>query len=276
MTAQANNETAATGANGTGGRTDGSASSLLDRPMVVQTESTAGGGIRILRNGKPYLTPRGAELRLESAALAAVVAGELQAAGWRGRLTALPITQLAVTAQDRVAPNREAVVTQILNYLDTDLLCYRAESPVDLAARQRAQWQPLLDWMNERFRIELMATAGLAPLRQSESARGVLMSELERLPPAQLTALAALVQACGSLVLGLAVIDGALDAESAFNTSLLDELYQAERWGSDEEAQQRRDRLRQDIHLAARFLALANERHLHPDRDATTSEGIPQ
>jgi chaperone required for assembly of F1-ATPase len=102
-------------------------------------------------------------------------------------------------------------------------------------------------------------TAGVIPVDQPPHAIDALRSATESLDDVELTALASVVQASGSLVVGLALVLGRIDADAAYEISQLDESYQIGRWGDDVEAAERRRRLRDDILTAATFLALAKE-----------------
>jgi chaperone required for assembly of F1-ATPase len=217
------------------------------------------GGYSVLLDRRPVKTPGGLPLVVPSAALAGAVADEWRAQEEKIRPHTMPLTQLAATALDKVGPARRAVVDQLVSYGATDLLCYRAEEPVDLVARQTASWQPLVDWARETFGSRLMVTAGVIPVDQPVSAIDALRTAVESFNDVELTAMAAIVQASGSLVVGLAVVLGRIDGEAAFETSQLDESYQIERWGDDSEAAERRLRLQDDILAAAKFLVLARE-----------------
>ena len=218
--------------------------------------ASAADGHRVTLDGKPIRTPAKAEMVLPTAALAEAVAAEWQAQGEEIRPADMPLTQLAATAIDRVSKEREAVIEELVGYAETDLLCYHAEEPQDLVARQIATWQPLLDWATETFEAPFQVTAGIMPARQPEPALQGARRALETLSDLELTALASLTAACGSLILALAVRHGQISAEEAFSAAQLDETYQIEQWGEDEEARKRRALLLRDIEAATTFLSL--------------------
>lgn len=220
----------------------------------------AGHGFAIALDGKPVRTPQGAQLLLPDEAAAAAIAAEWQDAG-TGPGTEftpaqLPLTRLASTAIDRIAPDPAATVTALSRYAETDLVCYLAEEPPELAGRQHALWRPHLDWAALALDAPLQVTSGVMPLRQDPAALAALSRAVARLDPFRLAALALAVGALGSLVLGLALAHGRLDAEGATQASLVDEHFQAEFWGEDSEAAARRKRIAEEVFLAARFLAL--------------------
>ena len=135
-------------------------------------------------------------------------------------------------------------------------MCYRAEAPSELVLRQQARWQPLLDWLADTYGARLAVTAGIAHVDQPKPALRSLRAAVEALDDFELAALSSATAACGSLVLGLALTAGRIDAEAAFEVSQLDETFQSEKWGEDAKAAERRRRLKADIEAAA-FLKLA-------------------
>jgi chaperone required for assembly of F1-ATPase len=169
----------------------------------------------------------------------------------------LPLTSLAGTSQERVAPNPGPTVEALLKYGETDLLCYEAEGPDGLVALQEKRWAPWLNWAAEVLGVRLIRVRGVMPVDQPAEALAALRVALTSLPAPVLAGLGVLVPAMGSLVLGLAVAKGALDPAEAHALSALDELYEVETWGEDREAQERRRRVAEDIAMAARFIALS-------------------
>ncbi|MBL8659563.1 MAG: ATPase [Rhodospirillales bacterium] len=233
------------------------------KTVAVEPPGTAAGdgrerGYAVRLDGRPIRTPGGRPLILPSLESAEAVAAEWRAQPARIEVAAMPLTRLASTALDRVAENMPAVIDILLGYAGAELLCYRAEAPADLVQRQQAQWQPLLDWAAERWDARLAVTSGVVPVAQPAAALAALRRSLEAADPWRLTALAVIAQACGSLVLALAVGEGRLDADGAFALSQLDEIYQSERWGEDYEAAERRLHLRDEIAEASAFMMLVD------------------
>jgi chaperone required for assembly of F1-ATPase len=213
-------------------------------------------GWGIALDGKPLRTPTKRDLCVPSERLAAAIATEWDAQNPDIRPETMPLTRLAATALDRVAEKRAEIVADIANYAATDLVCYRAQHPLALAARQEAVWQPLLDWAAGRYDAGLAVTVGIVPLAQSPASLKAYGCVVAALDDFRLTALQAATAACGSLVIALALLEGRLDAEAAFDVSQLDETFQIEAWGEDAEAAARRAALAEDIRAAARFLEL--------------------
>jgi chaperone required for assembly of F1-ATPase len=211
---------------------------------------------RIALDGKEIRTPARRALALKSRGLAVAIAAEWAAQEVKVRPHTMPLMQIASTAIDRVGPERPRIVAETAGYAETDLLCYRTEQPAELAARQAAAWDPLLDWVRERFDVALRKASGVIAVAQSENTLVTLRRAVESQDDDHLTALAVLTGATGSLVIGLAVLERRLGPAEAKAAAQLDELYQAERWGIDPEAEARRAGQGADIAHARHFLDL--------------------
>jgi len=221
----------------------------------VETRAVEGGwGVAL--DGRPLRTPAKRDLRVPSERLAAAIAAEWDAQNPEISPETMPLTRLAATAIDRTAEKRAEIVAEIAAYAGTDLVCYRADHPPALAARQEATWQPLLDWAAGRYDAGLAVTAGVLPLAQSPTSLKAYAAAVAALDDFRLTALQSATAACGSLVIALALHEGRIDSEAAFAASQLDETFQIEAWGEDAEATQRRALLAADITAAAQFLEL--------------------
>jgi chaperone required for assembly of F1-ATPase len=214
------------------------------------------GGHGITLDGKPIKTPGKRDLVVPNEALAAAIADEWNAQEGEVRAGTMPLTRLATTTVDRVATQRDAIIRQTANYAATDLVCYRAAHPPALAARQQAVWQPLIDWAVLRYDAPLSVTTGVIPTKQSAASLRAFAAAVAEQHDFALTALHVATAACGSLVIGLALIEGRLDAEGAFAASQLDESFQIEAWGEDAEQAERRRALAADIEAATRFISL--------------------
>ena len=164
-------------------------------------------GYIVKLDGKTLTTPARTELGVPSRALAEAIAEEWQSQSVTLSPLSLPLTRLACTAIDRVAPLRDEVAAEIADYAATDLLCYRAAEPPALAARQHAMWQPLLDWAEQRFSARLAITHGIVPIAQAPAALAAFRRTVAGHDAMTLAALHLLTASCGSLVLGLAVLE---------------------------------------------------------------------
>jgi chaperone required for assembly of F1-ATPase len=225
---------------------------------VTAVEGEDGWGL--LLDGRAVHTPAKTVLRLPTAALAEAIAEE-----WRGQgdvivPATMPLLRLANTHQVLIAPNAARTAAETVEFARTDLLCYRAAHPAELAALQARAWQPLLDWAALSFDATLSVTSTVTFVDQPEEAMAALGRTVGALDPAMLTAVRAAAQVTGSLILALALERGRIDAETAFEASQLDESYQIGLWGEDREAARRREHLRAEIADIARFMAcLRNE-----------------
>jgi chaperone required for assembly of F1-ATPase len=219
----------------------------------------SGRGHGVLLDERPVRTAAKRLLIVPTVPLAEAIAGEWREQGDTIRPEAMPLTRLASTAIDRMPELRRAAIDEVVAYVDTDLLCYRAAEPFDLVRRQDHLWQPLLDWLSAAYGITLSVTTSILPLAHPEVARARLRTAIEDLPDWSLVGVHAATTALGSLVLGLAVLHGRIDAEAALAASLLDELFEMERWGADPEAEQRHAVLRRDITGAARFIQAVHQ-----------------
>lgn len=215
------------------------------------------GAFTVTLDGRPVRTPGKQALRLPTRPLGEAVAAEWRAQGEAIAPATMPLTRLANSALDRTAPNRAQVIEQVAAYAGADLLCYRAESPEALVARQAATWQPVLDWLARNHRAPLRVTAGIAPVEQDRDALLAIYTTVAAFDDFRLTGLHAATAGCGSVALALALAAGRIDADDAWRAAHLDELFQAERWGGDREAEERREALHVEIAAAARFMALA-------------------
>jgi chaperone required for assembly of F1-ATPase len=214
------------------------------------------GGFAVRVNGRPLKTPAGRPVIVPIRALAEALAAEWHGKSGKPDLGGVPLTRIAATALDRIPVRRDDVIAELAGYAETELLCHRASDPPALVARQIAAWQPLLDWVAQRFDAPLAATVGVLPRAQSEASLAALRRALAALDDLRLAGLSVAVAAAGSLVIGLALAERRLDAERAFDAAELDATYQIEQWGEDEIARKRRAEVRADLEAADRFLRL--------------------
>lgn len=214
------------------------------------------GSVAIELDGKAMATPGRRPFQVPSSALGEAIAEEWRAQGDEVRPDAMPLTQIAATAIDRVRAYRPGLVDAVAAYGATDMLCYRADGPVELVERQRLLWQPLLDWAARTLDAPLRVTSGIVPIDQPADALAALRRAVEAEDDFALAALSCATAALGSLVTALALARGEIDVARAFDVAELDASFQIERWGEDPEAVRRRRTLRQDLESAARFRSL--------------------
>lgn len=233
---------------------------MLSAPRrFYKTASVAAveGGWSILLDGKALRSPAKRPLVLPTEALASAIAAEWQAQGEKIDPGSMPLMQFAATAIDRLADDRDGLIAEIAGYGRSDLVCYRAEEPPSLVRRQEELWQPLIAWAAERYDIALNVTAGIVAVEQPAHTLATFRRVLEACDLFALTALAGAAGSAGSLVIALALAEDRLGPDEAADAALLDELFQAEKWGSDPEAERRRAAIRADLKAAKRFHALS-------------------
>jgi chaperone required for assembly of F1-ATPase len=222
----------------------------------VSVRPADGGGHALWLDDRAARTPGKLPLVLPTAALAAAVAAEWQAQDREIRPQAMPMTRMANSAIEKVAPRLPEVAAAVAAYGSADLLCYRAPGPPELVRRQAA-WDAPLAWAAQRYGARLVLAQGVMPVAQPPQALARLGAAVAAHPPFPLTALHDLVALTGSLVLGLAAAEDHLPAAEAWRLSRIDEDWQAEQWGADAEATAAADARRLDLDLAKRFLVLA-------------------
>jgi chaperone required for assembly of F1-ATPase len=210
-------------------------------------------GFTVRLDDRPVRTPARAKLIVPTLALAQGLADEWNEQGEHVIPQIMPLNRMAQSAIDLISKNLDGVTADLATYAGTDLLCYRAETPADLVRRQAETWQPWLDWAAEVYGARLVVTEGVIAVRQSQVALDRMKAAVRAYDHFRLAALQQAVTITGSLVLGLALARGALDAEVASRAAELDESYQIDRWGDDPEAANRRTRARRDLAAADRF-----------------------
>lgn len=210
----------------------------------------------ILLDGRAVRTPARAALLLPHDALAQAVAAEWRAQGEEIDPRSMPFTGLANAAIDRVAPDVTGFAAPLAAYGESELLCYRADAPDDLVARQAEHWNPMLDWARARYDVAFVLVEGIIHQPQPPATLKRLADALCALSAWELAALNPIVTITGSLVLALAVLEQAITPEMAFTTAHLDELWQVEQWGEDDWALATRMAHERDFLNACAFLEL--------------------
>ena len=214
------------------------------------------GGFTVTLDGRAVKTPAKRLLVLPTLAMAEVIAAEWDAQQGRVKPETMPATRAANSAIDNVAIQFAAVAHDLARYGETDLLCYRATAPQELIDRQADAWDPLLAWSAAALRSPLIATAGVMHIRQPETSIAKLTSQIHAFTPFQLAAVHDLIASSGSLILALAVTRGRLSLDEAWRLSRIDETWQNELWGVDEDAAALESLKRQAVAEAGRFFAL--------------------
>lgn len=213
------------------------------------------GGWAVLLDGRTPKTPAKAPLVLPTEAAARLVAEEWDAQGEFVDPATMPATRLASTAIDRIGAARVAVAEEIAAYAGSDALCYLAEAPRSLVERQARDWAPWRDWAARDMGVSLQPVEGIVHRGQDVASLERVKAHALGLDDFRLTGLATVVPLFGSAVLGLALERGALSADEAFDLSRLEEAFQEDQWGVDEEAADRTAARRAEARLLERWFA---------------------
>jgi chaperone required for assembly of F1-ATPase len=226
----------------------------------VTTHTEGGEGAALLLDGKPVRTPGKAALRLPTQALAEAVAEEWRAQGERIDPLTMPLTRLANSAIDGVAGREHAVIDDIVAHAGSDLVCYRAGGPNGLVKAQQMHWDPVLAWARSALGAPLFLAEAVAHVAQPETSIARLRETLLGRDAFSLAALHVMTGLTGSALLALAVAQGRLTPEAAWEAAHVDEDWQISKWGQDAEAAERRKNRWRDFAAAARALALVQNR----------------
>ncbi|WP_093922161.1 ATP12 family chaperone protein [Sulfitobacter brevis] len=214
-------------------------------------------GFTVELDGRPIRTPAKRPLILPTEAMAHAVAAEWQAQEGVIKPDTMPVTKTANAALDKVATQHAEVAEMLAAYGDSDLLCYRAEAPAELVAREAAAWDPMLDWAEAELGVRLEPRTGIVHKPQDVDALAALSAQTHALSDFQLAAFHDLVSLSGSLILGFAAARGGHDAGQLWDISRLDEIWQAEQWGKDDDAEAKAEVKREAFLHAKRMFELS-------------------
>ena len=214
------------------------------------------GGVAIRLDGRPVKTPARAALLLPTEELAEAIAAFARPVRGIDRGSIFSLCPFHSAAIDRVAPDPEAFARGLAAYGESDLLCYRADTPQPLIDRQAASWDPILDWARGRFEVDFNTTSGVMHRAQPVDTVERLGGAIRARDPFRLAAMSPLVTISGSLVIALALAEGEIGLDTAWAAATLDEAWQAEQWGEDPLAVAAYEERRRDFEAAYRFLTL--------------------
>lgn len=212
-------------------------------------------GFTVMLDGRMLKTPRKEPFIVPGRRLADAVAAEWEAQGERIDPASMPLTRLCNSAIDVVLANAAALRAEVVAYAMNDALCYRAEAPADLVARQAALWDPVLAWAERAPGASLVTTAGILHVEQPAPACAAIKAAVDAVSPWRLAAVHLITTLTGSALLALALEARAIDAEAAWEAAHVDEDHQIALWGEDAEAAARRAGRWRDMAAAARLLA---------------------
>lgn len=193
-------------------------------------------GWNVQLDGRTPVTPAKKKLSVPTEALAKAIAEEWERQESVIDLPNMTLTRLANVAIDRTPLTRDAQIAEVTKYAGTDLVCYLADGPTALRERQEEHFRPLRDWISREFGVTLETTEGLIPQAQPVTSLQAVASHAEKQDDFTLTGLTMGASLLGSAVLAIAVAEGELQAVDAFDMSRIEELWQIEQWGEDDEA----------------------------------------
>ncbi|MFY0595546.1 MAG: ATPase [Cognatishimia sp.] len=196
-----------------------------------------GDGFAVLLDGRGVKTPAKTAVIVPTRAIADAIAKEWDAQVEEIDPLTMPVTRWANAALDKVALQHAEVADMLADYGGTDLLCYRADNPQELIARQAELWDPVLDWADEVLDARLNPIHGVMFQAQDKAALERLRQRVHAFSNFELSAFHDLVSLSGSLILGFAAVKKLQPIEDLWALSRVDELWQEEQWGPDEEAQ---------------------------------------
>ncbi len=218
---------------------------------AVTTVLKDGYGVHL--DGRTLKTPGKKTLKVNSEFVAGLVALEWESQIETIKPETMPVTRLVNVSVDFTPHNRDKLALEARNYGGTDLLSYRAKTPAELAERQAAGWDPLLDWAADRG-IKLATTQAVLAIPQDEDVLQKITDYALTLKDLHLTLFVHLIAVYGSTVLSMAVMEKHISGSQAFELSRVDNLYQIEQWGEDEEAAEIAANLSAEVSALCRIL----------------------
>ena len=210
----------------------------------------------IALDGRGVKTPLKAKLVLPSRQLAEAIAAEWNAQAEHIDAAKMPLTKLANTAIDRARPERKFVAGQVLEFAGSDMVYYRAETPENLRMRQQVSWDPVVAWASEKMQAQFKFASGV--MHQQQKSQTLIAADMyiASLDPFELTVAHNLTTLTGSALIGLMLTAKALSAEAGWTAAHVEEDFQIETWGQDDEAAARRAFRRIDYDGSLKFLDL--------------------
>tara|TARA_Y100000590_G_scaffold53828_1_gene56234 strand:- start:640 stop:1338 length:699 start_codon:yes stop_codon:yes gene_type:complete len=198
-------------------------------------------------NNKSLKTPDGNIIELPSMKLAKILLKDYESSFKSRSLNIVRPIKITNTAIDKIKPNNIFYINEITDNLNNDMICYFANSPVELVDLQNKEWLPLINYMESSYNIELIYTSKLFSINQKPDSLLKLKNILNEINIFKLSAIYTLSQITKSIIISLALVNNKISAKKAFENSNLEELYQISKWGKDEEAFDRLNTIKVDI-----------------------------
>lgn len=216
------------------------------------------GKFRVLLDGKMINTPFKNPFEFTNEKIANAISCEWDNQKEEIFINNMPLTQISNTLIDQVRGNRKDIIDALLTYIHTDLLCYRASEPKDLYSLQNEKWQPLLDWLKLDYNIDFKVTTSILPNRQDDHIEKSIKNLLYDMNDDLLGLCLMAATSCGSLITALALVKGKINSKSASYIAMLDEYYQMEQWGEDQNIKDKFDILSKDLTSIENYISFMN------------------
>ncbi len=211
------------------------------------------GGYSLLLDDKEVKTPLQKRLLIPSLDLAEAIKAEWEKQEDKIIPASMPLFQLLNTVIDKIEIDPSEYIKQVLEYSKSDLVCYFAEEGDDIYPIEKKEWQPLIDWVQDRYNIKLELTNGINYIEQSDDTLNKFKEVMADLDKYQLASIQAAVPILGSIVISLAILENQMDVEQGFKAAFLDEIYQISKWGSHPETEKKHSDIISDLTDIYRF-----------------------
>jgi len=215
-------------------------------------------GFLVTLDDRPVVTPAKNLLLLPSNALATRVANEWKEQDNEIIPARMPFTRLSNSALDKVSVQFKEVADILSEFGETDLFYYRASSPAALIKKQTTAWDPFLDWLKNSMDVTVIVSSGVMFIEQDEDEMDKLKAPIYNMTPFQLAGFHEIVTISGSLIGAYAFIEKAFTVDQVWSASRIDEEWQVEQWGSDEEAMTTSEKKHHDFKIGCEFFELSS------------------
>jgi chaperone required for assembly of F1-ATPase len=226
------------------------------KPASVFAVETRDKGFAVTRDGKVIVTPAGRDMVVPTKGLAEALAEEWRAQGAKINPAAMPMNQLACTAIDLVAPERNKIIGGVVSAIHSDALCHFADEPADLVAEQEKLWRLYLTEAEKTYGVPLKTGTGIMPIQQAPETVTAMRQALSDYDPFRLTGLQQAVSLTGSLVLGLALASRRAPTDDILAAAELETLYQTRQWGEDPVTEARLGSLKRELEDCQKWFRL--------------------
>ena len=216
--------------------------------------------LEISLDGRIVKTPLKVPLVLATRALADAVAAEWDAQTEFIHPGAMPLTKLANTAVDRATHERPGITAEIMAFVGSDMMCYRADKPASLVSLQTQYWDPVILWVQGTLGARFATVDSIKHVMQSESTLRAVNAHINGLDAFTFAAVHNLATLTGSALLALMIAADAISTEQAWLAANVDEDWQIATWGRDDEAETRRAGRLKEFSACINFVNLAHSR----------------